>query len=102
MGELNVDLSEFEEHSQEEKEKLIEITAGLPSASAARLEQFKTDVRVQLNYTCVPKLIKDLAQEKATELGMNKKEFLYHAFRKVGVKIPDYSELDARVRVKKK
>lgn len=102
MGEINVDLSEFDDHNEEDNVKLKEITAGLPSASAARLEQFKTDVRVQLNYTCVPKIIKDLAEKKANELGMNKKEFLYYALRKVGVEIPAYSELDARIRVKKK
>ncbi len=106
MGNLELDLAEFMEDEkphkiklkskQTEVEKLKAMTAGLPSANQAKIDMFKTDKRVQWSFTCIPRLIKTKADERAGALGMGKKEFLYHCLRLGGVDIPDYSELDAR------
>lgn len=112
MGNLELDLSEFMEDEKPktkkkvakkkptEKDKYKSINAGLPSQTQARIDMYKTDKRVQWSFTCVPQLVKKKADEKAKELGMGKKEFLYHCLRQAGVDIPEYSELDARKVIK--
>lgn len=111
MGSLELDLTEFMEEEKKtrrakskklktEKDRYKSINAGLPSPTQAKIDMFKTDKRVQWSFTCIPRLIKTKADERAGELGMGKKEFLYHCLRLGGVDIPEYSELDARKVIK--
>jgi len=110
MGNLELDLTEFMEEEKPkkrtqkkiktDKEKYKSINAGLPSPTQAKIDMYKTDKRVQWSFTCIPQLVKTKAENKAAELGMGKKEFLYHCLRLGGVDIPAYSELDARKIIK--
>ncbi|MEM1154437.1 MAG: hypothetical protein AAGI44_09860 [Pseudomonadota bacterium] len=79
-------------------EKARELAAGRPSAHRAKLEEWKTVPRVQMNFSQVPEPVKRKFQKEAERRGMGMKEFLYHCMRSAGVDLPDMKDIDGRRR----
>ncbi|WP_395378076.1 hypothetical protein [Marinicella sp. W31] len=75
------------------KKDMRKLTEGIPSTSKARLEIFDNSEREFWTFSAIPKVIKDMADERAKELKMGKKEFLYHCLRKGGLNLPEYVDI---------
>ena len=49
--------------------------------------------RVIISYSNFPSEAVELASNKAEEMGLTKKQFLWEAYRKMGVNLPEYAEV---------
>lgn len=49
--------------------------------------------RTLISYSNFPTKVAELAETRAKELGLTKKQFLWEAFKKMGVSLPEYNEI---------
>lgn len=106
MAKLNLDSFKIPEadatpkHSPKPKpkravKKPVTNVSGKVSPYASDLRA-KLRIKKQLSFGQLPSFIVDEMDNRALELGMNKREYLYHLLRNDGIEIPPYEQMDGR------